>query len=221
MREKVEKQIHHHVEAKDTERVFDILVNSDASGLVLLSLGDDDGEDAILEVGADLVLVHAGWEVEAARELANTALGEPVLGLVGRLAALHFRGLGGGGTGGCACCLGARLVRLGLVFVFDSRLARVLGLLTLGDSTAHSSVLELAGRRSASGVSAFGFAADEQSLRLSELDGHIVLANAWELAVEFVGVGDFTDIELGLELRESSPTAVCGTTLTRVCVKVV
>lgn len=52
---------------------------------MLLGLGDHNGEDAVLEVGADGVLVNSSGEVEAARELANAALSEPVLGLVGRL----------------------------------------------------------------------------------------------------------------------------------------
>jgi len=201
--------------------VFDTSVDSDASGLVLLGLGNNNGEDAVFEVGADLVLVHARREVEAARELANAALGEPVLGLVGRLVALHFRWLGSGSAGWGVRGLGARLVGLGLGFILNGRLARVLGLLALSDSTAHGGVFELASGRSASGVGAFGLAADEQSLRFSELDLHIVLVDARKLAVELVGVGDFADIELGLELRESSPTAVLSTALTRVCVKVV
>jgi hypothetical protein len=219
MREKFEMQIHH-VEIKNSEQAFDTSVNSDASGLVLLGLGNNNGEDAILEVGADLVLVHARREVEASRELANAALGEPVLGLVGRLVALHFRWLGSGGAGWSVRGLGARFVGLGLGFVLNGCLARVSGLLALSDSTAHA-IFELASGRSASGVGAFDFAADEQSLRFSELDLHIVLADAGELAVELVGVVNFADIELGLELRESSPTAVLSSALTRVCVKVV
>lgn len=61
------------------------LVDSDASGLVLLGLGDGDAEDTILEAGAHSVLVDSGREVEGARELAERSLGEPVLGVVDRL----------------------------------------------------------------------------------------------------------------------------------------
>lgn len=90
--------------------------------LVLLRLGDGDAQNAVLEASTDSVVLNQTREVEAARELANAALGEPVPGLVGGL--LGSLGLG------LFLFLGghdfiARLALAGLVFVLNSRLVRV------------------------------------------------------------------------------------------------
>jgi len=56
------------------------LVDSDLAALVLLGLGDQDAENAVLHRGLDVVLVDASREAESAGELANAALRDPVLG---------------------------------------------------------------------------------------------------------------------------------------------
>lgn len=42
-------------------------------------------------------------------------------------------------------------------------------------------------------------ALDDEGMGVGELDAHVFLGDARQLAVEFVGVGDFFDIEAGLE----------------------
>lgn len=150
------------------EVVYRILVDGDASGLVLLGLGDRDGQDSVLEVRGDALLLDACGEAEAARELADAALREPVLGLVGGLLLLRCL-LGGRGSGD---------LLLGLVgLVFDGRLVRVATLLAaLGDGAAGGvAILEVAGGRRASRVRALDAAADEERLRVSELDVDLLL----------------------------------------------
>ena len=62
--------------------VWSSLLDVDSARLVLLGLGNNNAQDAILKLGRDVVLIDTSWEVEAARELAEGALGEPVLGLI-------------------------------------------------------------------------------------------------------------------------------------------
>jgi len=44
-------------------------------------------------------------------------------------------------------------------------------------------------------------------LRVDKLDLDVLLVDAWELAVEFVGGFDFLDVELGLEGLQSGAVA--------------
>lgn len=57
------------------------LRDGDLAGLVLLSLGDHNREDAVLHGSGDGILVDADREGEGAGELADGALRDPVLGL--------------------------------------------------------------------------------------------------------------------------------------------
>lgn len=54
------------------------LLDVDLAGLGSLSLGDNDGEDAVFQRGLDSVLIDALREAKAAMELANGALTNPV-----------------------------------------------------------------------------------------------------------------------------------------------
>jgi len=76
----------------------------------------------------------------------------------------------------------------------------------------------VASRTSATFVGALGAAADVDGLLVNELDLNVLLVNAGQFAVEFVGVFDFLDIELGLEGLQS----IGGTTVgARVGVEVI
>lgn len=192
-----------------------LLVDQDAATLVLLSLGDYDGQDAVVEVGADLVVVDAAWELEGARELADAALRDPelVLGklglglLCGCLALLDLGDRGGrsraAGGSGAGVVLDVVLNRglVGLVVLLFLLLGR------LGDGAAHLdlfALLEEAGGRRAGSVGALHVAADDDGLRVGELDVDILLLDAGKLAVELVDVLRLPQVELGSEGLEVS-----------------
>lgn len=185
------------------------LVDSDAADLVLLSLGDDNAQDTILEAGRDVLVLDAGGEVEGAGELADAALGEPVLGVVDGLLLLLL--LGNFVVGLVVVAVGALvgdvlpagLAGLGLLLILDGGLLRGapgrLGrrLLALGDGAAHSGVLEGGGGGVADVVGSLGPSPDDHGLGLGELDADILLAHARQLAMELVGVSRLADVELG------------------------
>lgn len=179
---------------------------------MLPSLGDDNAQDTILEAGRDVLVLDAGGEVEGAGELADAALGEPVLGVVDRLLLLLLLLLGNFVVGlVVAVALGALvgdvlpagLAGLGLLLILDGGLLRGapgrLGrrLLALGDGAAHSGVLEGGGGGVADVVGSLGPSPDDHGLGLGELDADILLAHAGQLAVELVGVSRLADVELG------------------------
>lgn len=56
-----------------------MLVDADFLGRRHCRLGDDNGQDAVLQTGANFILVDPGGEVERALEFASGALGKPVL----------------------------------------------------------------------------------------------------------------------------------------------
>lgn len=169
---------------------------------MLSSLGNSNVQDAIFEIGRHVVLVDASREAEGARKLANAALGEPVLGRVGRL--VFLRGL-------CdfaltfGCVLDGRLVRRWLVL----------------DGSSGGVALYGAGRRSAGGIGPLDFALDKQGLRVGELNVDIFLAHAGQFAVELISSVGLAHIELGLPVGEAGAATLDGAiALSRVVVKV-
>ena len=194
------------------------LVDSDAAGLLLLSLGHDHAEDTILEVGGHSVLIDAGREVEAARKLSDAAFGEPVLGLVsGLLGILLLRLLHD--------LLEAGFVRLGFGLIFDGSLVAVAvpTRLALGDGTSGGVIFDGATGGRASRVGALDLAANKHGLRLGEFDVDVILAHARKLAMELVGFTSLTNVELWLPVLEArSATLTAGrSALTRIVVKVI
>lgn len=148
-------------------------------------------------------MLHRRREVKGARELADAALGEPVL-VLGRLG-LGLRLLDGGGGG---------------ALVLDGCLVRRLA--ALGDGGLLGHVLDLAGRRGALGVGALGPAADRHCLRLGEFNVDRVLIHAGQLAVQLVGVVGLADVKLGLPDGGACASAVgLAACLAGVAVKVV
>jgi hypothetical protein len=196
--------------------VWPSLLNVDASRLVLLGLGDNNAQDTIVEFSRDVVLVYTSGEVEAARKLAEAALGEPVLGLVSKLL-LNLLGLFLVGN------LSAGLVSLGLLLILDSGvMGAAVFLVVVGDSASGFSALDEASGRSAGSVGAFGLAANEHSLRLGELDVNVRLLHAGEFAVKLVGLSSLADIELGLPVaKAAAASAISVGSLARVAVEVV
>jgi len=169
------------------------LVDGDAARLVLLRLGDDNGEDTILEGGAHCVLVHPGREGEAAGELANVALRQPVFGIVGLLLVILL-------------CNLARFVVVILVFVLVFGLFLDCGL--VGVASSLPTLCDVARGRRARLVGALDPAPDVDCLGLGEFDLDILLAHTGELAVEFVRIPCLADVELWLPLEE--PSAAIG-----------
>ena len=179
-----------------------LLGDGDAARLGLLGLGHGDAQDAVLEASRDGVMLHRRREVKGARELADAALGEPVL-VLGRLG-LGLRLLGGGGG----------------ALVLDGCLVRRLA--ALGDGGLVGDVLDLVGRRGALGVGALGPAADRHRLRLGEFNVDRVLVHAGQLAVQLVGVVGLADVKLGLPDGGACASAVgLAARLAGVAVKVV
>lgn len=197
--------------------VLSRLLDVNAARLVLLGLGNNNAQDTILELGRDVVLVDTSGEVETARELAEGALGEPVLGLITRLL-LDLLGLLVVGNFGA-------LVSLGLGLILNLGVVRVLVLvvtLALANSALGLGALDEASGRSAGSVCALSLAADGHGLRLSEFNVDVFLGHARELSMKLVGLASLANIELGLPVGEAAST---GTTvllsLTRVAIEVV
>src|ERR1700712_5455095 len=57
------------------------LLNNNSPGRWYDSFGDDDGEDAVLQAGLDVLLLDSDWEFEAAAEGSGATFRDPVLGL--------------------------------------------------------------------------------------------------------------------------------------------
>jgi hypothetical protein len=197
--------------------VLSRLLDVDAARLVLLGLGNNNAQDTVLKLGRDVVLVDTSGEVEAARELAEGALGEPVLGLITGLL-LDLLGLLVVGDFGA-------LVSFGLGLVLNFGVVRVLVLivaLALSNGALGLRALDEASGRSAGSVCALSLAADGHGLRLSEFDVNVVLGHAGELSMELVGFASLADIELGLPVGEAaSASTTVLLSLTRVAIEVV
>lgn len=180
---------------------FLLLVDGDAAALVLLGLGHDDGQDSVAKGGADLVVVDPARELEGAGELADAALRDPELVLRlglrlllrGRLALLDLgdRGGGSGRSGGG----GAGAVILDVIL--DRGLVRLVVVLLLLRGLV--ALLEEAGWRRAGRVGALDAAADDDGLRVRELEVDVLLLDARKLAVQLIVVLSLPQIELGSE----------------------
>lgn len=160
---------------------------------MLLGLGDRDAQDTILEASRDAVLVNPRGEAERAGKLANAALGEPVLGVV------HGRaGVGARVAHNLEAIL---LLDAGVVLISHGGLVRSGrggGLLDRCGSGRR--LLDSSGSvgGAAGGVCPLDLAADDEGLGLGELDAHVALVEAGQLAVELIGVGRLADVESGL-----------------------
>jgi hypothetical protein len=156
--------------------------DSDLARLALLVLWNDNGEQTVLHVCSDVVLVDTGWEGEGAREFSNTTFRDPELGL-------RFLGLSGlvllGNLGGSAFC----------TLVFDGGLVSLVSVSSLDGTLSRSTFNEASGRRTGC-VASLGTALDGQCVGVGELDFDILLLDTRKFAVECVGVLVFLDIEL-------------------------
>jgi hypothetical protein len=151
---------------------------------VLLGLGNMNTKDSVFHRGLDVVLVDTGREGEAAGELANAALGNPELGFIRSLSALILLGDFGGSLS---------------TLVLNSSLVSLVILLAFGNGSLGWCTLDEASGWSTGGIAALGVTLDSQGVSISELDLNVLLLNAREFAVEFVGILNFLDIELGSE----------------------
>jgi len=169
----------------DIEEECWCLGDGDLARLALLVLRNDDAKQTILHGRSDVILVDAGREGEGARELSNTAFRYPELGL-------RLLGLSGllplGDFGGSAFC----------ALVFDGGFVSFVAVGSL-DGTLGRSTLDETSGWCTRGVAAFGTAFDGQCVGVGEFDLDILLLDTGKLAVEFVGVLNFLDVELGSE----------------------
>ena len=69
----------------------------------------------------------------------------------------------------------------------------------IGDASSRGFVFDRARRGRAGSIFTLCPAFDHEGVRVGKLDAHILLVDAWQFAVEFVGVFDLADIELRLE----------------------
>ena len=150
------------------------LLDVDAARLGRSSLGNADGEDAILETGLDAVLVDTGGEREGTGETAADALGDPVgvvwILLLGGL----LDDLGGFGLG---------------TLLLDGGLVR--GVL---DGGLLGGAVELLGA-GAFLVVDLGAAGHDQGVLVGEFDRDVLLLDARQLTLEHVGVFDLFEVE--------------------------
>lgn len=144
-----------------------------SGGGSLLQLWHNDAEDAVLQAGLDVLVVDAGRESEAPSKFTDTAFRDPVCVL--RLVFADFFA-----AGGCDLCARGLL----LLLLFCSLLA--LALLLSRRLLAFFAVV-------------FGAAFDGEGGLVGEFDGHVLLLNARQLALEDVLVFGFLDVELGRE----------------------
>jgi len=170
------------------------------AAFLLLELRDKNAENTIGHRGFDVILVDTSWEGEAAREFPTAALRDPVFGFLLGLSGLFLRG---GDLSGSFS-----------TFLLDGCLVRsLMAVLAFGDGSLGRRILDEASWWSAGGVAALGAAPDGQGVGISEFDLDVLLFNAREFAVEFVGILDFLDIELrgkGLQLREAGAVALAA-----------
>ena len=160
------------------------LIDIDALGLVARSLGDHDAEDPILQARLDRILVHARGEAERAMELANRALRDPVLGTTNLPLSFPLRSNN---------LPSPSLLPLVFFVVLHSRF---MALPRIRHVTRDASVGFIG---PFGGILALGAAFDDQRMRVGELDVHVFLLDAGQLALELVGGLVFAYVEFGLE----------------------
>lgn len=181
------------------------LVDGDLTALVLLCLRDDDRENAVLHGGFDVVLVDTDREGERPGELAYASFRDPVLGF-GLLKLLRLLGLFFGDFGRCLTSV---------LILYGSCLAFVL-------VTASSLVFDEVNWLGDRGVRALDMALDSQGVVVSEFEGHILLLNAREFALQLVEVTDLLDVELRAESLDLVAMMLASwVSLTRVLIKVI
>jgi hypothetical protein len=174
------RSIFEEVETGDERKGVGNLLNGDLLASLLLGLGDQDRQDAVLHGSMNSVLINTDGEAEGAGELANATLRDPVFLLMllvggGGLGVL-LGNLGGGGFG---------------IFVLDGSLMSL-----LGDGTFSSGCLDETSGTSAGFVFALSTALDRKSIGVGEFDLDVLLVDAGKLAMEFVSVLDLSEIKL-------------------------
>jgi hypothetical protein len=167
------------------------LLDVDLSGLRSLGLGNKDAQDAVLEVGLDIVLVDAGGEGEGAVEFSNRALANPVLRRVlivlGDVLVLRLLGDLVVGVVGLVLDGGlvTELLLLGRITTLDEAL-RALTFLTGMLVTTR----------------------DGQRVVVGPLDVDVLLLDTRKFSMEFVSLLRFLHIELGSEGTDAVELAV-------------
>jgi len=158
------------------------LFNHNSLGLVRNRLGDHDTQDSILEVGLDSILVHAGGEAKSTMEFPHRALGDPVFSSV-LLNFAAFRNFAD---------LSSLPRSTGSLFIFNASF--MAGMVRHFARDATTRRLGVVG-----GIFSFDATLDDESVGIGELDVDVLLFEAGELALEFVGVLVLADVEFGME----------------------
>jgi hypothetical protein len=178
------------------------LVDGDLPSGVFLGLRDENAENAVLHGSLNVLGVDADGEGEASGEFTNAALADPVF-----LLRLHMLGLvllpllGNLGVFGWSGCIG------GVVSIFDG--GSMVGLGFVGDGSGGLGSFDEARRRCTGSEGALGAAADNDGLRIGELNFNILLVDTWQFAVELVAILHLLDIELRSEgLHDVAAAAV-------------
>ena len=166
--------------AKSANRLIDI----DALGLVARSLGDHHAQDAVLQARLDRILIDAGGEAECTMEFPDRALRDPVLGAANTFLPLLLALLRNH--------LSALLHLLGGLVLHR----RLVALARIGHVPRDASVGFVG---SFGGILALGAAFDDEGVGVGELDVHVLLLDAGEFALEFIGGLVLADVEFGLE----------------------
>lgn len=178
---------------------------------MLLGLGHDDSQDAVVERSLDVVVVDAAREGEGAREVADAALVDPilVLGLLGLGSIVLVLGLSGLGDRGVLLATLLLLVfHGGLELLVGVCLGGVIVVRLVGDGAAHgvAGVPEKTGGRVALGMGALDVAADDDRLRVAEVDLHVLLVDTGELPMELVVGLRLLHVEARSEGRDLAAT---------------
>jgi len=203
----------HHLESNSIDTwKLDRLLDGDFLRLEATGLGDDDGQDPILQASLDILRIHAGWEGPCAGEAAIRSFRQPVLGVVvGWLRGIlrWFLGYGITSLGGSGCWSSGSWSRRFFRAILD-------GSIELGGRRG------LIGLRSSRDLSGFGWfglagpigmAAYRESLAIIPLDVDIIAGDTREVSMELIGVLRFADVEPWLEradaLRRSREAMAC------------
>ena len=165
------------------------LLDADLPRRLLMRFRHHHAQDPILQARLDRILINTAREREAAVELAHRALRDPVLEplLALRLLLLVLDDLGAAALGG------RHAVR---ALVLHGRLVVLVAFARLGDLALLGPALD---GGTAAGVLALGTALDDEGVVVGELDGHVLLVDARELAVQEVRLLLLAHVEFGLE----------------------
>lgn len=171
-------------------------VDVDLPRLRRLGLRNNNGQDTVLEVGLDILLVDSRREAEGAVEFADGAFSDPVpggIGLPGDVGSLV--GLGDGSL--VLLALSALILLVLGAFVLNRRLLVLV--LALALFALNETPWWLAGLGTV-----LDAAADCEGVAVGPFDVDILLVDARQLAVELVGFLRLADIELWLECADCS-----------------